>query len=213
MRTFFIAVALLGCCAYAAAAAPKCPSTQSNDEWSAECFETTDGKRRVKPQYRKSIVPNKFGKAVIVVGGPFEVLAVDRLGLVVVPNIRTSGDFDYPKAEAGIGRFSSDGKCGYFRTGSFKVIVPPAYEECMPFHEGTALACRDCKRYCTSGSCEDSTVVGGQGFVFDDKGRLQRQFALPELEKACGRAGVAEVGKRDGPTPFLKCNPEPGLEL
>jgi len=213
MRALFLALVLLGSCVHAVAAATRCPSTQSNDQWSAECFESADGKRRVKPQYRKNIVPNKFGKAVIVIDGPFEVLAVDRQGFVVVPDIRTSGDFDYPRAEAGIGRFFSGGKCGYFRSGSFEVIVPPAYEECMAFREGSALACRDCKRYCTAGSCQDSKFVGGQGFVFDGKGRLKRQFALPELENACGKVGVAEVSELDGPTPFLMCNAPPGLEL
>lgn len=213
MRAMILALMLLVSGVHVASAAPRCPSTQSNEHWSAECFEAIGGKRRVKPQYRKNIVPNKFGKAVIIVGGPFEVLAVDRQGVVVVPGIYVSGDFDFPKAEAGIGRFYSGGKCGYFRSGSFEVIVPPTYEACMPFHEGTALACRDCKRYCTAGSCEDSTVVGGQGFVFDGKGRLKRQFALPELENACGKDGVAEVSELDSHMPFLMCNAPPGLEL
>lgn len=212
MRALFLALLLFGGCTYAASG-PQCPSTQSNDQWSAECFETTGGMRRVKPQYRKNIVPNKFGKAVIDIEGPFEVIAVDSQGLVVVPGIRTSGDFDYPKAEAGIGRFYANGKCGYFRAGSFNVIVPPTYGECMAFHEGTALACRDCVRYCRDGSCADSSLVGGQGFVFDSKGRLRRQFPLPKLEEACGRVGVAEVRELDSHMPFLKCNAEPGLEL
>lgn len=213
MRALLFVLALLAGCAHAAAETPKCPSTQTKDQWSAECFEPIGETRRVKPQYRKSIVPNKFGKSVIVIAEPFEVLVVDRRGHVVVPGIYAGGDFDFPKAEAGIGRFYSGGKCGYFRSGSFKVIVPPTYDGCLAFHEGTALACRDCERYCTSGSCEDSTLVGGQGFVFDGKGRLQRQFALPKLEDACGQAGVAEVGKVDGLTPFLKCKAPPGLKL
>jgi hypothetical protein len=213
MRALILALALLGSCSHAVAAAPKCPSTLANDQWSADCFETVEAKRRVKPQYRKNIVPNKFGRAVIVVAEPFEVLAVDRAGLVVVPGIYAGGDFDYPRAEAHIGRFRADGKCGYFRTDSLKVIVPTAYDECKAFHEGTALACLDCVRYCRSGECEDSTLVGGQGFVFDIKGRLQRQFSLPKLEEVCGRVGVEEVSKVDGRIPFLKCKPEPGLEL
>ena len=213
MRALILALVLLGSIVHAAEAAPKCPSTQANDQWSAECFETVGEKRRVKSQYRKNIVPNKFGRAVIVIAEPFEVLAVDRQGLVVVPGIYAGGGPDYPKAEAGIGRFSSGRKCGYFRTGTFTVIVPPEYGQCQPFQEGTALACQDCVRYCRSGECEDSTLIGGQGFVFDIKGRIQRQFSLPTLEEACGRVGVEEVSRGDGSMPFLKCRPEPGLEL
>ena len=213
MRALFLALLLVVGCTYATAAAPKCPSTQANGQWSAECFETAGETRRVRSQYRKNIVPNKFGRAVIVIEEPFEVLAVDRQGFVVVPGIYAGGGLDYPKAEAGIGRFSSGRKCGYFRTGSFNVIVPPNYGECQAFQEGTALACKDCMRYCRSGGCADSTLIGGLGFMFDIKGRLQRQFSLPTLEEACGRVGVEEVSKLDGSIPFLKCKPEPGLEL
>ncbi len=209
MRSLLLALILLCTACAASATESPCPSTRSNEQWSAACFDATGAVRRVKPQYLRNIVPNKSGMAVIVIAEPFEVVAVDRRGVVVVPGIASAGDFDYPHAEGGIGRFYAGGKCGYFRSGSFQVVVPPEYAACRAFREGEALACRDCMRYCTDEDCHDSKFVGGQGFVFDARGRRLRQFALPRLEESCGKAGVAEVGKLDGGTPLLRCKNDP----
>jgi len=206
MRSILLAcLSALAAGCVSAAQAP-CPA---GDEWAAGCFENSGAMRQVKPQYRNRLAAKKSGITVITIAEPREVVAVDRQGVVVIPGIFHTGDFDYPTAVQGVGRFRLVGNCGYFNTTTFRTLVPAEYAQCQPFHAGEALACKDCERYCTEVDCQNSTVVGGQGFVFNAKGKVRRKVALPKLEDACGRAGVAQVTREGRATPYLRCKEDP----
>lgn len=194
-----------------ARAAQPCPSAKQGGDWSAACFAGEGSERRVKPQYLKRLAWNQHGMATILVAEPRELLAVDRSGKVVIPNIRHTGDFDYPAAERGIGRFSiadaqGKPKCGYFAAGTFAVVVAPEYDQCQAFHDGAALACKDCVSYCRDGDCHDSVLVGGHGVVLAPDGKVVRLHTPPTLDNVCGQAGKASV-KTHGATAVLHCQP------
>jgi len=202
-----MAVVLLMMCARTDAAEAQCHSTDSKSPWSAACFDTHGNLRQVKAEYRNLIVPNASGMAVIFIDDLPELVAVDRHGVVVIPGIRSTGDFDYPDAENGVGRFYASGKCGYFQADTFDVVIPAAYDDCEAFHDGEAAACTGCVRYCTQQDCLTSVFVGGSGVVLDTRGVVLRRFAPPKLEDACGRDGIAEFGQLyGGGTSALKCN-------
>ncbi len=206
IRAFLLAYWFAMTAGCATAANEVCPNV---DEWAASCFETAAGKRQLKPEYRSRLALEKSGVALIVIAEPRELVAVNRSGAVIVPGIFHTGDFDYPTAEQGVGRFQATGKCGFFNSDTFNVLVAPEFDQCRAFRDGEAIACKDCKRYCTEAECQDYKLVGGRGFAFDAKGKLLRQFALPNLEAACGRAGVAEVREGNGRLPRLKCKEDP----
>lgn len=191
-----------------AAAKDTCPSQESG-YWAAACFMTEGEVRRIKPQYLKRLKLDKSGFDVIFVEETLERLAVNRKGVVVIPGIRWTGDFDYPDAEGGVGRFAANGKCGFFKAPAFKIVIPAAYDFCDPFHDGEAAVCTNCREYCLDEDCHLSTFVGGEGYVFNLKGRLLRRFQPPALEQACGKAGVAEVRNPDHKVPLLECKPDP----
>lgn len=176
MRAFLLAC-LLALIASPALAADPCPQ---GGDWSASCLQTAGKVRQVKRQYLDRLELNKSGMALIVIEAPRELVAVNRRGVVVVPGIAHTGDFDFPDAEQGVGRFTAQGKCGYFRAGSFRIVVPPVYDACLAFRNGEAQACQDCVRRCTVPECQDSRLVGGKGFVFNAKGALLRKFTPPE---------------------------------
>lgn len=194
----------------AAGASEHCGQVQSDTEWSAQCFHGQGAERSVKPQYLGRLSWNRFGMATIVVESPRELLAVDRNGRVVIPNIRHSGDFDYPHAAHGIGRFevkSNTGasKCGYFIAERFTVLVPPEYDQCLAYRDEEALACKDCEQYCTDQDCHDSVLVGGKGSVLARDGKVIREVAMPTLERAC-RSGKASLHPY-GSVTVLRCTP------
>lgn len=166
-------------------AADLCPSTKTGGEWSAQCFKEEAGARTVKPQYLKRIDANRYGMAVIIIAEPREMVAVNRVGAVVVPNIRHTGDFDYPNAAHGVGRFSTRiagkhkgevSKCGYFKAEEFRIVVPAQYDECGPFIDGESEACTDCVSHCTDADCHDSVFAGGQGVVLAPDGSVIRTY-------------------------------------
>lgn len=209
---------VLGLCAPALAAthaADPCPSTKTGGEWSAQCFQGKGGERKVKPRYLKRIAANRYGMAVITIAAPREMVAVDRSGVVVVPNIRHTGDFDYPTAEHGVGRFAvndagDDGhpvfKCGYFKAEQFSIVAPAQYDQCGPVLQGESQACTDCVRYCTDPDCHDSVFVGGKGVVLAPDGAILRTYTPPRLDQVCGTGRPADIGAVDGGgTKFLKC--------
>ncbi|SEN54685.1 hypothetical protein SAMN05428959_102337 [Duganella sp. CF517] len=201
--------------ALAAKPVDPCPRTSSGDEWSARCFIEKGGERKVKPRYLKRIEANGYGMAVIVIEQPREMVAVNRQGIVVVPNIRHTGDFDYPTAERGIGRFAidvaGDGRrpvlqCGYFKAEQFRIVVPAQYDHCAPFRQGEAQACRECVSYCTDEDCHDRVYVGGEGAALAPNGEILRTYTLPGLDKVCGAGQVAQTrAARGGGTLFLNC--------
>lgn len=181
-------------------AADRCPV---DDEWAATCFELSGSIRQVKPQYRQKFAAQKDPITVITIEDPREVVAIDRRGVIVIPGIYHTGDFDYPTAEQGVGRFELAGKCGFFNTNTFGVVIPAEYDQCVAFREGEAIVCKDCKRYCTDDDCHDYKLIGGRGFAFDANGKELRKFSMPALKDACGKAGVEET------TPRLKCKRNP----
>jgi hypothetical protein len=194
---------------FALAAGPGCPARDEEGLWSADCFTLQAGVRQLKPQYLRKLSFKKSGKAVIVLEAfPHEVVALDRRGRVVVPGIRHTGDFDYPSAPRGVARFDANGKCGYFQSSTFQVLVPAEYDQCLSFHDGeTASACKDCESYCTEIDCQDSRLVGGRGFDFDAHGVLLRSYALSELASACPH-GIEKL-LREGRRRYLKCKDDP----
>lgn len=198
-------------------AAELCPSTKANSDWSSRCFEGKDPVRRVKAQYLNNIKTDKHGVATILIESPRELVAVNRRGVVVVPGIYHIGDFDYPDAEKGLGRFSTTvrnqrgepvSKCGYFRAPQFKIVVPAIYDNCRAVHDGEALVCTDCERYCTEYECQNSVFIGGKNVVFDDGGQVIREPAPLSLADVCGGPQFVRVEKRPG-TPYLRCLPRP----
>ena len=179
-----------------------CPSTKIGGEWSAQCFTQEAGKRTVKRQYRKRIDANAYGMAVITIAEPREMVAVNRFGIVVIPNIRHAGDFDYPSAEHGVGRFSvsvggergnATSKCGYFQAEQFEVVVPAQYDQCGPFIKGESEACTECVSYCTDADCHDSVFVGGKGVVLSPNGSILRTYKPPGIDQVCGGGSPAQI--------------------
>ncbi|MES2319383.1 MAG: WG repeat-containing protein [Pseudomonadota bacterium] len=192
-----------------------CP--QADKEWSAQCFEESGGVRRIKSQHLKRIVVDKSGHAVIVIDQPRELVAVDRKGVVVVPGIFHTGDFDYPDAEKNLGRFSTKvnnaSKCGYFNGSNFRIIIPASYDQCQAFHEGTALACKDCEVYCTVSECQDSVFVGGTNFILDGKNKVVRKPIPMTPAEVCGGQEFVRIERDRHSKPFLNCLTHPTAPL
>ena len=99
--------------------------------------------RQVKPKYISRIHPNKAGFGTILIDKPRELVAVDRKGIVKIPNFFHSGDFDFPSAENGVARFliTSENvrgevvpKCGYFDSATFRIFIPARYDQCQAFN-------------------------------------------------------------------------------
>lgn len=171
-----------------------CPATNQRQEWSATCFETTKAGRQIQKQYRKKVVFDRRGYAAIVIASPPELVVVNRRGFLVAPEMAhlRSPDFDFEAGDvpgdiANFGRlvgFNSEAKkfkCGYYRTGQFRVLVPPVYNLCDPFKGGTALVCIGCTSPCDTGDCHESDFVGGGGLVVNEKNEVLKRFALPTL--------------------------------
>jgi hypothetical protein len=198
---------LAGFGASAAAGEDKCPILKSGARWSQSCFETRGELRQVKAEYRNRIVPNRLGFQTIALLESLELVAVNREGIV------HTGDFDYPTAERGVGRFKSGDKCGYFQSDTFKILAPPIYDACRPFHQGQAFVCSDCLSYCIGPECMNEQLVGGKGYKLNAKGKVIGEFVPRTLENACGDIGVAEVGKLESGVPMLVCNSFPVPQL
>ncbi|WEF33308.1 WG repeat-containing protein [Pseudoduganella chitinolytica] len=168
-----------------AAGADICP--QDGDGWPAACFTEQDGVRHVKRQYLGRLKWDRLGYALVSRADAFELMAVNRQGKVVVPGIYHTGDFDYPDAERGVGRFATpDGKCGYFQANRFTIVVPARYDVCQAFHDGKAVACTDCTRYCDDEDCHLDRLVGGSADELKLDGTKRRTYALPTLDTVCG---------------------------
>lgn len=198
------------------ASAELCPSTDQNRAWSSACFDGAGTTRHVKPENTKKIVANKAGYAAIMIDDSRELVAVDRSGAVRIPNIFHTGDFDFPNADQGLGRFQiindndkgeAIAKCGYFDAGTFKIAIPAIYDQCMAFKQGTAAVCTDCEKYCTESECQDSVLVGGRGFMVDSKNKILHQFTPPTLANACGDRRSGKVVKVTASISYLQCGP------
>ena len=175
-------------------ATESCPPTGDNVEWTAQCFEMRNDARHVKATFLSGLKVDKYGATTIMITEPRELVAVDGAGKVIVPEIRHTGDFDYPNAENGIGRFSdivknsageSKEQCGFFRDTNFGIVVPAQFDYCGPFKGEQATVCKGCKSYCTGPDCQDSVMVGGQALVLGMNGKVQETYNLPSMEKLC----------------------------
>ncbi|MDR7049104.1 hypothetical protein J2X54_001552 [Duganella sp. 3397] len=194
-----------------------CPATQTGEEWSSECFVMNGSDRAVKPQYLKQINANRHGMAVITITAPREMVAVNRAGAVVIPGIRHTGDFDYPNAEHGIGRFLVDSvndkgqpvsKCGYFKAGQFSVVVPARYDQCRAVANDKIDVCSECVSYCTDAECHNTIFVGGKGLVMTTAGKVLRSYAPPALDKVCRDGQPPKITTLNGSdTQVLQCKP------
>lgn len=214
MANFLMAL-LLAIFTSHAFASDLCPSTSKKEEWSVDCFEGVGELRRVKDAFLDRLSLNEHGKAVILIGDPRELLAVDRYGKVVVPNIRHAGDFDYPEAFHGIGRFSmvrvgADGgrieKCGYFKAPQFQVLVAPDFDQCDAFNEEGAYVCRGCASYCSDAACHNRHFIGGRGFLLDAKGNVKKEFIPKTLDNFCRRPDLVRVTKLDPGALMIHCD-------
>lgn len=206
---------LVSCCASTSGAASLCPSTNSKDDWFAQCFERKEDGRHVKAAYRKNIHVDKRGVALIVIAEPREFVAVDRRGRVVVPGIVYWGDFDLPNEHNGMNRFSDMVKdasgaakeqCGYFSTKSFRIVVPAQFDACQAFHDGKADACKDCTLYCTEPECQNSILIGGQGYSVQPDGSMRLQRTVRSKEALCSRPELLVETEMHKGKNWLRCN-------
>jgi hypothetical protein len=213
MTAQFFIVLLLASYAPFASATELCPPTNLNVEWSAKCFERKDDSRQVRRDFIKNLRVNRFGVTTILIVEPRELVAVDRSGRVVIPGIRHTGDFDYPNAHLGIGRFYSSKKnrdekrthCGYFKAGRFQIIVPARFDHCEAFKDSYALACTNCVSYCTEPDCQNSVLVGGQGTMVGSDGKTRKTFALPTLDTVCTRRDRVRISELGTGAAMLSC--------
>ena len=169
-----------------------CPATNQSQQWSATCFETTKAGRKIKNQYRNKVVFDRKGYAALIIASPPELVVVNRRGVAVKPTMAhlRSPDFDFEAGDAAgdIARFgrlvgfqgkAKKFKCGYYRTGRFQVLVPPLYDHCDSFNDGTALVCIGCTNPCETGDCHETDFVGGDGLIVNEKNEVLKRFALP----------------------------------
>ncbi|SDE35927.1 hypothetical protein SAMN05428966_10888 [Massilia sp. PDC64] len=192
-------------------AAELCPRTDSNIEWSEQCFQQRGTLRQVKPEFVNRL-RSGGGATKLLIVETRELLAVDPHGREILSNIAYTGDFDLPNPD-GVGRFSQaapgkdEGKrqCGYFREKNFTILVPPRFDYCEPFMDGRAQACVDCVAYCDDEACHRTTLVGGRGVELDTEGKIRRQFKLPEIKDICGQADGARIEKLLNGVAILHC--------
>ncbi len=202
--------------AYATPHDDPCPVTSKGREWSAACFVDVDEGRQVKQEYRKKLVFDRKGRAAIVIASPPELVAVDRSGMLVpltmdhLPGPRFdfepgNGDGDIVRLFRLVGheKKGRQFKCGYYRSGTFEVLVPPVYDQCDAFKHDTALVCIGCTSACNGGDCHQSDFVGGEALVINENNEVQRRFPLPKLPLC----GVADEGIGEGAN--KKCRSRP----
>lgn len=199
-------------CAIAAAAgmaspasAPPASCAKGGDAWEPTCFTEHAGQRYVKRQYLGRLKWDRHGHALVSRSDAFDLMAVNRQGKVVVPGIYHAGDFDYPDAERGVGRFATPaGKCGYFQASRFTIVVPARYDVCRAFHDGAATACTDCTRYCDDEDCHVDRLVGGSADELALDGTIRRSYTLPTLDTVCGTPERRVLTPRAGAN-LLQC--------
>ena len=129
------------------------------------------------------------------VAAPAELLGVDRRGRAVQLKKSDLGDFWFEPVETGeaeIARFwyqpgkgssANWTKCGYYRTGGRRIVVPPLYDQCSSFDKGSALVCLGCRNHCEGGDCHVDEFIGGEGLVLNEQNQVQKRFALPTIPK------------------------------
>lgn len=210
-RLLGIGITLMILRAPIASASDPCPRTTRNEEWDEKCFTETNP-RRVRPEYLHKVVTNKRGFTTVKISYTGELLAIDRRGVVIVPNIANMGDFDYPDAESGMARYyevlgdrrTAPWKCGYFDQKTMRIVVPAIYEACKPFRDGEAVVCNGCKSRCTEADCQNHVFIGGEILVLDRRNRILSRHPSPTLETLCSPPATLEV-KTWGQLEYLTC--------
>ena len=133
----------------------------------------------------------------------------------MIPDIRHTGDFDYPYEQNGMSRFSEKVKdasgatttrCGYFSTKRFRIVVPAQFDACQAFHDGKADACKDCTLYCTEPECQNSVLIGGQGYAVRPDGRMHEQRTVRSKETLCSRPELLIETEMYKGKNWLRCN-------
>lgn len=197
-----------------------CPSMTKSRLWSASCFERTTSGRRIKKEHMKNVKLDRKGFAAVVIESPAEFVNVNRYGKVVKLRDDHLHDFHFEPGEGAVSRFgySQGGKrkstakfrCGYYYSGTYQVLVPPLYDNCGQFYDGSALVCFGCTSHCESGDCHEDNFAGGEGLVINAKNEVIRRFALPSLPRCEGHAegSADEKGEKKcrprEPNPFDK---------
>jgi hypothetical protein len=205
MKAVFAAL-MLALMTVSCSAAESCPSSAQQGDWDAACFAGSGQQRRVKQEHLDKLKFDDSGHALIVIERPRELVAVDRRGMVVVPGIYHTGDFDYPHARAGLGRFRSGAKCGYFDSSNFQIRIPATFDQCDAFDE-SATVCADCVSYCLDGDCHERVMVGGKGYRLDQRNRVLDRFTPPALAQACNGVPPNSVERAPGKA-VLRCPAE-----
>ncbi len=208
MKALFAAL-MLALMTVSCSAAASCPGATQQGDWDAACFAGSGAQRHVRPEHLSKLKFDKSGHALIRLADKFELVAVDRRGVVVVPGIVYATDFDYPKPRGHLARFIAGDKCGYFDVRNFKVSIPAIYDECMSFRDGHGMVCVDCVAYCTDSDCHDTLFVDGKGYEIDAHAKVVRQFALPPLAQACPGKLPGTLKPKGGSTAWLSCPDDP----
>lgn len=109
--------------------------------------------------------------------------------LVVRPLVVDNGP-DY--FQEGLARFRASGKVGFFNRGG-KVIIPAAFGFALPFSEGLAGVCDQCREIREG---EHTVVRGGQWGFIGRGGELVIPLQFEQVERfEHGRAKVKSAGK------------------
>lgn len=193
----FIAVLLLLFQVAAPAGASGCPPTNVSRLWSAECFDTKNGVRTVKKEYRKNVLLQGRRSTSVVVTEPLELVSIGSTGSVRPSKYGDDSEFHFEPTDGQTGRFgyltkNSDGKmiskCGYYRRDQFRVLVPPIYDQCDSFNDDRALVCVDCFSHCPSGDCHVSNFVGGKGYIINARNEIIESVDMPDLPFCSGKS-------------------------
>lgn len=198
-----------------------CPDSRSRDyqDWHSDCFDKSKTQWQVKKKHLRKLHFSKNDFVTIKISDILRYVAVNRKGLVVIPEIHWWGVRDYPNSPSGISRFyapeitsKSDStfifKCGYFKVSNFSIIVPAIYEHCTAFSEGQGITCNNCTRYCASYHCDISGLYGSDSSsAFNESGKLIEKKPLPRIGDACEEGRQPTIEEIDG-VPILTC-PKP----
>jgi hypothetical protein len=145
--------------------------------------EAPNGKLIIAPQYVKELHFDSNGLALVWSEVPPKAwMYVDRKGAVLITGVPSVGN-DADDFSEGLVRTVVDEKYGFAdRQGN--VVIKPAYDWALPFHRGKAEVCNKCRKMCVlsdwkmvdadsvPGGCDHWTMVGGEWFKVNRKGRI-----------------------------------------
>lgn len=125
-------------------------------------YQTQRGERIIKPQFIIAHAFSKHGLAAVVDSAGWAY--INRQGeLILRPFIYDNGP-DY--FSAGLSRYTENGKFGFFDE-SGKIIIKAQWDFALPFNEGLAAVCHDCRQEKVD---EHMMIKGGLWGFIDPKG-------------------------------------------